>query len=41
MIVGRYDNADCLERMSEEEYDYVFSSLPDYEDADNVSRALG
>ena len=39
--VARYENINCLEKMATEEYDYVYLGPPDYEDADNVARALG
>jgi len=38
---ARYENINCLDTMATEEYDYVYLSPPDYEDADNVARALG
>ncbi len=39
--VARFENVNCLDKMAEEEYDYVYLSSPDYEDADNVAKAMG
>lgn len=36
-----YERTSCLDRMDVEEYDYVYTGPPDYEDADSVSKALG
>ena len=41
MSVARYERASCLDKMAVEEYDYVYLGPPDYEDADNISKALG
>ena len=39
--VTRFENIDCLTKMDTEQYDYVYLSSPDFEDADNVAKALG